>query len=244
MRLWEDAYLAAGGDLRSVISYYLYHTKSGKKNRLPIVENLRKSFAEKTTKQERNLSLLLDGVKNLFAGYTKDEDRIRLLELLIPIFSKTELIQRGVPLNRELWDRARKTVAAPAAHFDGQEGLEEGEEPAEHLHDHNLMKYDLHVHALHHHDMYVEHIPGEEEEIEDDELPPGHGLKRQHGAEDMPENYIMDPSPHGNGGNGGVDGDGGPMEDEETGADVDNEDSNSHISSGAGPSNKKRRRLH
>lgn len=186
MRLWEDAYLASGGDIRSVMSYYLEHTKSGKKHRFSIIENMRKSFNEKMTKQERNLAILLDGIKNLYAGYQKDEDRVRLLELLMPIVSKSELIQRGLPINRELWERARKNSMAPAQQY----VLEV--DTAEHMHDPSQLRYDIPTHSMAEHHLYEPHL---DEEMEDDEVH-SHGLKRGHEGEEEVDGFMLDHAQH------------------------------------------------
>ena len=186
MRLWEDAYLASGGDFRGVMSYYLEHTKSGKKHRYSIIENMRKSINEKMTKQERNLAVLLDGIKNLYAGYTKDEDRIRLLELLMPIFSKTELTQRGLIINRELWERARKNSTAPTQYV-----MEV--EPTEHMHDPSAMRYELATHPMAEHHLYEAHL---NDGMEDEEEVHSHGLKRAHEGVEMTDGYMLDHAQH------------------------------------------------
>lgn len=186
VRQWEDAFLASGGDVRGVMNYYLEHTKSGKKHRFMIIENLRKSFNEKMTKQERSLTVLLDGIKNLYAGYTKDEDRIRLLELLMPIFSKTELTQRGLSINRELWERARKNSTAPPQYVMEVEA-------AEHVHDPSQMRYEMPTHSMPEHHLYEEHLA---DEMEDDEEVHSHGLKRGHEGVEMSDGFMLDHAQH------------------------------------------------
>jgi len=160
MHLWEDAYLASGGDIKSVMAYYLHHTKGGKQNQFSIIENMRRTFGEKTTKQERNLTILMEGIKNLFAGYSVDEDRIRLLEMLMSVFSKSEMQQRGILLSRELWDRARKNVSVPRSGAEADalaavERFDDGGNPLQQLQPPHPL--DHHVHHSQHHEGHHQH---------------------------------------------------------------------------------------
>lgn len=205
MRLWEEAYLASGGDVKSVLGYYLHHSKGGKQNSYLIVESLRKSFSEKVSKQERNLSLLLEGLKNLIAGYQKDEDRLHLLELLVPIFSRSELEQRGIELSREMWDRARKNNSAPRSPYPQEMAPQEPNEEEIHqppltLEHHmvNAVQPDLHLHPLNHEHLYHHHhLTQEDTHIPtEDDVPDSHGLKRAHEGEEMSTlNYHIDVNP-------------------------------------------------
>jgi hypothetical protein len=212
MRLWDEAYLASGGDIKGVMAYYLYHTKGGKHNRYTIIDNLRKAFSEKMTKQERNLANLLEGMKNLLAGYAKDEERLRLLEIIVPLFSRSELTQRGILISEELWDRARKNVSAPRSPFPSVDGhdniLNDGEDDPlhhqqhdnheEHHHHHASENHEMHMHQLQHEEMYHHHMGGHEEEeegdvMEEEEVPGGHGLKRTHEGEEInTTHYIVE----------------------------------------------------
>lgn len=201
VRLWDEAYLAAGGDVKSVLSYYLHHSKSGKQNSYAIVESLRKTFGEKMTKQERNLGNLLEGLKNLLAGYQKDEDRVRLLEMLVPIFSYSELCQRGMEVSKEMWERARKNISAPRSPFPiegagNQDGVliaEPQEDDMHHHHEehqhHAAVNHELHMHQLQHEHMYHHHLEDDQghipEEEEEDDVSDGHGLKRNHEGEEI-----------------------------------------------------------
>jgi hypothetical protein len=125
MKLWEDAYLSSGGDLKSVLTYYLYHTKSGKHNRIFIVDGLRRVFQEKAPKQERHLSTLLDGLSKLYNGYQTEEQRVKLLELLLPILSKSELQRRGIVITKEQWDELKKNARPLGLRQDGVDGLDD-----------------------------------------------------------------------------------------------------------------------
>lgn len=221
MRLWEDAYLASGGDIKSVMEYYLHHTKGGKQNQLLIIENLRRVFGEKMTKPERNLTILMEGLKNLFAGYAVDEDRIKLLESLMHVFSKSEMQQRGILLSRELWERARKNLSTPRAGLENDVAVERFDEDGQplqlqphHLHNHihhehqheghshlshphhdphALNTQELHLNALPHDVMYSHHHPMTAEDIGDagDDLPAGHGLKRAHEVDEVMDAHFL-----------------------------------------------------
>ena len=190
MKLWEDAYLSSGGDLKAVLSYYLYHTKSGKHNRIFITDGLRKTFQEKAPKQERHLSQLLDGLANLYNGYHNLDDRTRLLDRLLPILSKSELQRRGVVITKEQWEELKKNARPLLMRNEGMDGMDDYDMDLETESEIDTTGENDEINpALTHGVMYQMAAMMEEEQVHG-------GLKREHAQQQAAPSRVQQPLYH------------------------------------------------
>jgi hypothetical protein len=113
-----EAFEAAGNDVAGLLAHFLESSPVGIKNQVEARQSIREALRESAVEAEKSLDQLLEAVRDLHtAKTTKDRERLRIMSLLAPIFTRADLIRRGFRVSNDAFANARKhaTNVGPGA---------------------------------------------------------------------------------------------------------------------------------
>lgn len=104
-----EAFEAAGNDIAGLLEAFMAVPTSGAKVQNEVKAGVREALREVSSESEKTLDRVLEALRELHtAKTTKDRERLRIMSILAPIFTRADLIRRGFHVSNDAFANARK----------------------------------------------------------------------------------------------------------------------------------------
>ena len=107
-----DAFEAAGHDLGALFAHFIEHSQVGAKHAQDAKQSIKEALRDTGTDADKTLDQLMETIRDLHsAKTTNDREKLRIMSLVAPIFTRAELLRRGFKVSNDAFANARKHAA-------------------------------------------------------------------------------------------------------------------------------------
>lgn len=106
------AFEAAGYDLGPLFTHFMLHSAIGTKFSAQMRQGVKDVLQEASSESEKTLDAVLGAIQSLHtAKTTNDRERLRIMSVVAPIFTRNDLLRRGFRVSNDAFANARKHKA-------------------------------------------------------------------------------------------------------------------------------------
>lgn len=111
-----EAFEQSGNDVAGLLTHFLESSQVGQKASAEVKVQVRDVLKSASADAERTLDQLVSSMRLLHAAKTtKDREKLRIMSLLAPLFTRADLVRRGFKVSNDAFANARRHAANQGA---------------------------------------------------------------------------------------------------------------------------------